>query len=136
MGRVEDSKILEEPRPGQVQVTGFLADSWKNPARKRVRVIGRKAEPQKPCCSDFQLWRTLLLEIACTCLSRCTKIREILGQMQVSTGTATIAHESLYRGKGRGCPPSRHERSCWRALKPVLVSANKGRDDPRRRRLL
>jgi hypothetical protein len=30
----------------------------------------------------------------------------------------------------------RHERCCWRALDSVLFSANKGRDDPRRRRLL
>ncbi len=93
MGRVEDSKILEEPKMNRV--FGRPLEEPLNASE--CASLAEPLPPQNPAaatCSDFQLWRTLL-EFACTCLSRGMQKQEILGQMQVSTGTATIVHESF-----------------------------------------
>lgn len=94
------------------------------------------AEPPKTLLQQpLQLWRTLLLEFA---VPACHEARKS-GIPRAVAGVDRHSHNrstSFFIVARVVAAPGRHERCCWRDSKSVLLSANKGRDDPRRRRLL
>jgi hypothetical protein len=94
------------------------------------------AEPPKTLLQQpLQLWRTLLLEFAVPACHEAPKS----GIPRAVAGIDRHSHDrstSFFIVARVVAAAGHHERCCWLDSKSVLLSANKGRDDPRRRRLL